>query len=238
MGHSNAKPSPATSTVSLRRTLLQTFGGVIGLLGIGSVVGQTSTHILTITAPYGHETFYQFVPTDSVQKLGRDPYRNVPASAVTVDGEDDIKSCLVHGATNGGADVYRFTGQLSYVNFSGLGFQEGSVEVYLDGRSVDPIEFQRGTPPNSDTNTDCAGQTQQRRSKLILEPTEQTQTAIVDIQVQGQLHHTTTTHQSVRVVVNGGENATVIPFTGQLVCIDVKQGDVDAHIKARTRDRR
>ncbi|WP_458187927.1 hypothetical protein [Haladaptatus sp. NG-WS-4] len=149
-----------------------------------------------------------------------------------------MEECLVHGATNGGADVYQFSGRLSYVNFTGPGFQDGTVEVYLDGQPVDPARFQRGTPPKSDTDTDCAGQSRQRRSELVLEPTESTQTAVVDIQVQGRLLDTPSTQRSIRVVVTGVEEATVVPFTEGLVCVEVKRGDVNIQIKARTRGRR
>ncbi|WP_458208555.1 hypothetical protein [Haladaptatus sp. NG-SE-30] len=237
MRNTNTTPSSSTPAGPVRRTVLQTLGGVAGLLGIGRAVGQTSTrHILTITAPYGAETFYQFVPTHGVQKLDRDPYGNVPASAVTIDGEDDIKGCLVHGATNGGADVYQFIGQLSYVNFSGPGFQDGTLDVYLDGRPVDPARFQRGTPPSSETNTDCRASNPERP--------QPTSTIVCNARRATQVVHVTVeTTQFIRV--NGGDfqeevtvdiepgNTLEMPFAGTLVCFAIEGGDLDVQIRYR-----
>jgi hypothetical protein len=82
-------------------------------------------HVLTISAPTNHIMYYQFTASGSVRKFRRDPYGTVPAATVTVDGEDDLKGCLVHGATNGGADVYAVSGELTYANLSGLGARWG-----------------------------------------------------------------------------------------------------------------
>ena len=236
MGHSTTKSSLATLTGPLRRTLLQAVGGVVGLLGVGNVVGQSIAHVLTITAPYGHETFYQFVPTQGVQKLGHDPYGNVPTKAVTIDGEDDVKGCLVHGATNGGADVYQYTGQFSYVNFSGPGFQDGSVTVYLDGQPVDPAQFQRGTPPSSDTNTECRASNSPRpqpTSTIVCDARRATQAVRVTVETTQFVRVNGSDHQSeVTIDIPPGETLE-LPFAGSLVCFAINGGDVDVQMRYR-----
>ncbi|WP_458188538.1 hypothetical protein [Haladaptatus sp. NG-WS-4] len=208
---------------------LAALAGVQGFVGRGRGV-QSGESVLTITAPYGSETFYQFQVTGGVRKLSSDPYGTVPAGAVTVDGEDDVNGCLVHGATNGGADVYAISGEVTYANLSGTGKQDGTARVYWNGQDVSG-SFERGTPPSSDTNTDC-GHRRRPASTVVCDGTRATTQVQVTVQATQQVWYDGQPSDIQTVLVSPGERAE-IDFDGALVCLAIDGGDLDVQIRYR-----
>ncbi|WP_435158376.1 hypothetical protein [Haladaptatus sp. DFWS20] len=173
-----------------------------------------------------------------MRKLSQDPFDNVPAKAVTVDGEDDIKGCLVHSGTNGGADVYAITGELTYGNLSGMGKKNGTGKVYVNG-SVATISFERGTPPSSGTNTNCDEPADQQtttqpepESKIICDARTATEQVEVTIQVTEEVFYQGEAHDGLTFIINAGESVAV-PFTGKLICFSVTGGDCDVMMQYR-----
>lgn len=187
-------------------------------------------HVLTISAPTNHIMYYQFTASGSVRKFGRDPYGTVPAATVTVDGEDDLKGCLVHGATNGGADVYAVSGELTYANLSGPGALDGTGQVYFDGLDI-TTSFERGTPPSSDTDTECVQSTTTEettstveKSTVVCDARRANSQVEITIQVTDTVSYHGQSLEGVMFILNPGQTASV-PFTGDLLCFNVLGGD-------------
>ncbi|WP_435158029.1 hypothetical protein [Haladaptatus sp. DFWS20] len=175
-----------------------------------------------------------------MRKLSHDPFDNVPTKAVTVDGEDDIKGCLVHGGTNGGADVYAVTGELTYGNLSGMGKKNGTGKVYVDGSDA-TTTFERGIPPSSGTNTDCDEPTTTTKqtttppepeSKVICDARSADSQVEITIQVTEKVYYQGVAHDGVTFIIDAGESAAV-PFSGELICFTVTGGDCDVTMQYR-----
>ena len=130
--------------------------------------GATDAHVLTV-AGGGSFATYEFSVSGSVEKS--------TANGATINDYDSIDGATVTGRTTQEADAYEFTGEVT--DFT----SDGSVDVTLDGESVDPATL--GSSDSSDGSDDSGGS--QLPNRIVIDGSIVESSSTYDFSVSGDL---------------------------------------------------
>ncbi|MFC4550139.1 MULTISPECIES: hypothetical protein [Halorussus] len=132
-----------------RRAFLTGVAGVLG--GSGLAAAQPRKHLLVSGGGPNRTVEYFVVVSDAIEKTGDGGDSPVADRYVTIDPDDKLQDgAIVRGTVAGGADAFRYTGEVINFGVSLRAGEAGAVRIYDDGRRVAPDAFGQhasaGTP--------------------------------------------------------------------------------------------
>ena len=131
-----------------RRTFLASVAGVLATSG--SAAARSRKHLLVAGGGPDRTVRYMVVVSDSIEKTDDGGDAPVADRHVTVDADDVLQDgAIVRGTVAGGADAFRYAGEVINYGVSLTAEDADAVRIYDDGRRVPLTEFGRHAPASA-----------------------------------------------------------------------------------------